>query len=153
MDKDLDNLKLGSLPKAGFAKLVPELLVEDLDISLSFWRDLLGFEIAYQRPEQGFAYLERAEGAQIMLCKRSGNWETAAMERPFGRGVMFQVQVKNLDSLYASFVSSGKPIHTPMREVWRRYGDREGWRREFCVQDPDGYLVMMGEQIGERPLS
>ena len=153
MDNDLDHQKLGSPPKDGFAKLVPELLVEDLDISLSFWRDLLGFEIAYQRPEQGFVYLERVEGAQIMLCKRSGNWETAALERPFGRGVMFQVHVKDVDSLYTSFVSSGKPIHTPMREVWRRYGDREGGRREFCVQDPDGYLVMIGEQIGVRPLS
>ncbi|HEY4487527.1 MAG TPA: VOC family protein [Candidatus Paceibacterota bacterium] len=95
MDNDLDHQKLGSPPKDGFAKLVPELLVEDLDISLSFWRDLLGFEIAYQRPEQGFVYLERVEGAQIMLCKRSGNWETAALERPFegemvsGNGVRY----------------------------------------------------------------
>ena len=70
-----------------------------------------------------------------------------------GKNEDYYLRVKDVDSLYASFVSSGKPIHTPMREVWRRYGDREGGRREFCVQDPDGYLVMMGEQIGVRPLS
>src|SRR3989344_8076404 len=107
MEANLDNQEYGTPPKAGFAKLVPELLVEDLDISLSFWRDLLGFEIVYQRPEQGLVYLERVEGAQIMLCKRSGNWETAALERPFGRGVMFQVHVKDVDSLYTSLVSTG----------------------------------------------
>src|SRR3989344_744398 len=107
MDKDSDNQKFGTPPKAGFAKLAPELLVEDLDLSLSFWRNLLGSEIAYQRPEQGFVYLERPEGAQIMLCKRSGNGETAALERPFGRGVMFQVHVKDVDSLYTSLVSTG----------------------------------------------
>jgi hypothetical protein len=49
----------GRLPKGGFAKLVSELLVEDLGESLYFWREALGFEIAYQRPEEKFAYLER----------------------------------------------------------------------------------------------
>jgi len=65
-----------------FAKLVSELLVEDLCESLYFWGEALGFEIAYQRPKDKFAYLERPEGAQIMLCERSeGRWETAPMEK------------------------------------------------------------------------
>ena len=64
------------MPKGGFARLVAELLVENLSESLYFWREALGFEIAYQRPEQKFAYLERPGGAQIMLCERSGRWET-----------------------------------------------------------------------------
>ena len=71
----------GRPPKGGFAKLVSELLVEDLQESLYFWREALGFEIAYQRPEEKFAYLERPEGAQIMLCQRSehgkpGPWKS-----------------------------------------------------------------------------
>ena len=53
----------GRLPKGGFAKLVSELLVEDLSESLYFWREALGFEIGYQRPEEKFVYLERSEGA------------------------------------------------------------------------------------------
>ncbi|HEY0800342.1 MAG TPA: hypothetical protein VGD54_05825 [Steroidobacteraceae bacterium] len=82
----------GRLPKGGFAKLVSELLVEDLCESLYFWREALGFEIAYQRPEQKFVYLERPEGAKTMLCERSGRRrETAPMEKPYGRGVMFQI--------------------------------------------------------------
>ena len=40
------------------AKLVPELLVIDLAASLRFWCELLGFMIAYDRPEEGFAYLD-----------------------------------------------------------------------------------------------
>lgn len=35
------------------AKLVPELLVTRLESSLGFWRDLLGFAVAYDRPEEG----------------------------------------------------------------------------------------------------
>jgi hypothetical protein len=44
----------GRLPEGGFAKLVSELLVEDLSESLYFWSEALGFEIAYQRPDQKF---------------------------------------------------------------------------------------------------
>ncbi len=53
-----------------WAKLVPELVVADLEASLRFWRGLIGFSVAYDRPEAGFAYLD-LDGAQIMLEQRS----------------------------------------------------------------------------------
>lgn len=137
----------------GWAKLVPEVLVRDIEVSLSFWRDLLGFEVAYQRPEQRFAYLERPEGAQIMLCQRSGKWETGTLDRPYGRGVMFQVYVDNLDLVMRMISSSGWPVYEGPREVWRRVGDHEVGQHEIFVQDPDGYLVMVAQNIGIRPLS
>jgi catechol 2,3-dioxygenase-like lactoylglutathione lyase family enzyme len=120
---------------------------------LPFWRDRLGFAIAYQRPEERFVYLEHPDGAQIMLSQRNGRWETAALERPLGRGVMFQVYVDDLDAVSASLAASGTTLHAGPREVWRRYGDHEGGQREIFVQDPDGYLVMIAQNIGERPLS
>ena len=143
----------GRPPKGGFAKLVSELLVEDLRESLYFWREALGFEIAYQRPEEKFAYLERSEGAQIMLCERSeGRWETAPMEKPYGRGVMFQVYTSSIDPIIDRLKELRVPIYAGPREVWRRYGDREGGRREVIVLDPNGYLIMLAEELGERPL-
>lgn len=140
----------GVPPKNEWSSLVPELLVEDIDASLAFWRDILGFEIAYDRPEQFFAYLERPEGAQIMLCQRSGKWETAAMERPFGRGVMFQIHVDDLDPVIDAVANAMWPVYSPLREVWRRTGDRESGQREIFVLDPDGYLLMMNSDLGER---
>jgi catechol 2,3-dioxygenase-like lactoylglutathione lyase family enzyme len=142
----------GAPPRGGWAKLVSELLVEDIAASLAFWTRSLGFTIAYQRPEQGFVYLERLEGAQIMLCRRSGVWETAELEKPFGRGVMFQIAVDDLSTVEAALVAEGWPLHAGLREVWRRHGDREGGQRELFVQDPDGYLIMVAQRIGERPL-
>jgi hypothetical protein len=47
--------------------------VSDTAASTAFWCDRLGFAIAYQRPKRLFVYLERPEGAQLMLCQRSGN--------------------------------------------------------------------------------
>lgn len=142
----------GRPPKGGFAKLVAELLVEDIGVSLKFWREALGFEIAYQRPEQGFVYLERPEGGQIMLCQRSGRWETATLEMPYGRGVMFQIYVSDIEPTIAKLAQLGIDLHTGPREVWRRYGDREGGKREIVVLDPNGYLVMMATDLGERLL-
>ena len=142
----------GSPPKFGWAKLVCELLVEDIDTSLQFWRDQLSFGIAYQRPEQKFVYLECENGAQIMLCERSGKWETAELEPPFGRGVMFQVYVDQLAPIVDALAASDWPLVEGPREVWRRWGDREGGKREIVVQDPDGYLIMVAEDLGERPL-
>ena len=36
-------------------KLVPELLVSNLENSLQFYRDILGFKVEYERPENRFA--------------------------------------------------------------------------------------------------
>jgi hypothetical protein len=119
MDEDM-----GAPPRSGWARLKPELLVEDIAISLSFWRDRLGFAVAYQRPEEKFVYLERPDGAQIMLCQRSGRWETAALERPLGRGVMFQVYVDDIDTVSASLATVECKLYAGPREVWRRHGDR-----------------------------
>jgi catechol 2,3-dioxygenase-like lactoylglutathione lyase family enzyme len=142
----------GRPPKGGFAKLVAELLVEDLGESLYFWREALGFEIAYQRPEEKFAYLERPEGAQIMLCQRPGGiWETAPMEKPYGRGAIFQVYISSIDPIIDRLKDLRVPIYAGPREVWRRCGDRERGRREVMVLDPDGYLIMLAEELGERP--
>ena len=142
----------GSPPRTGWAKLVPELLVSDIAASTAFWRDRLGFAIAYQRPEQLFVYLERPEGAQLMLCQRSGNWETGPLDPPYGRGVMFQVYVASIEPIQNSLEAAGWPLYAGPREVWRLVGDREAGQREVFVQDPDGYLVMIAHNLGERPL-
>ncbi|WP_338011538.1 VOC family protein [Methylobacterium sp. Leaf106] len=74
------------LPHGGFSPLAPELDVHDLPASLAFWCGTLGFTVAYSRPENGFAYLERG-GAQVMLNVANGNWLTGALEPPLGRGI------------------------------------------------------------------
>ena len=143
----------GRPPGTGWAKLVPELLVSDIAASTAFWRDGLGFAIAYQRPEQLFVYLERPEGAQLMLCQRSVNWETGPLDPPYGRGVMFQVQVASIEPVQRSLEVAGWPLYAGPREVWREVGDRQAGQREIFVQDPDGYLIMVAHDLGERPLT
>ncbi|HET6237040.1 MAG TPA: hypothetical protein VFE41_19065 [Acetobacteraceae bacterium] len=44
----------GAVPRHGWARMVPEQHVTDLATSLRFWRDILGFAVAYQRSAERF---------------------------------------------------------------------------------------------------
>lgn len=88
-----------------------------------------------------------------MFYERDGDWETGPMEPPFGRGTIIQLFVADVDSIAATVQAAGLPFFVPPREKWRDWGDRLGGQREFLVQDPDGYLVMVAQRIGERPLT
>ncbi len=143
----------GGPPKSGWAKLAPELHVNDIEASLGFWRGILGFEIAYQRREEQFVYLEHPEGHQVMLCQRHGRWETGVFEYPLGRGVMLQLYFASIEPALAAVSARGWPIYHELREIWRRAGDQETGQRELFLQDPDGYLIMVAENLGERPIS
>ena len=63
---------------------------------------------------------------------------------------MFQVSVDALVLVIDSLSKHHWPLYRPQRTVWRRTGDRETGQREIFVQDPDGYLIMIAEAIGER---
>ena len=88
-----------------------------------------------------------------MLCERSeGGWETAPMEKPYGRGVILQVYISSIGPIIDRLKDLRLPIFAGPREVWRRYGDREVGKREVIVLDPNGYLIMLAEDLGERSL-
>ena len=53
------------------AALVPELCCSDLDRTLRFYTEILGFSVRSARPEDRFARLER-EGAEIIVEEPMG---------------------------------------------------------------------------------
>lgn len=135
-------------------KLVPELMVTDLEYSLVFWVTYVGFKIAYQRPEDGFAYLD-LNGAQVMLEQvdpQAGQWLTAPLEKPFGRGINLQIDVAAVAPIIEQLERADYPLYRGCKDTWYRAENVEVGQREFIVQDPDGYLVRLVERLGERPL-
>ena len=135
------------------SKLVPELMVTDLDSSLAFWVSCLGFEVAYQRPEDGFVYLD-SNGAQVMLEQAdpdAGQWLTAPLSKPFGRGINLQIDVVAVGPIIQKLGQAGFPLYRECKDTWYRANNVEIGQREFIVQDPDGYLVRLVERLGERP--
>lgn len=138
-----------------WAPMTPELDVSDLASSLGFWCDLIGFSVAYARVEERFAYLD-LDGAQVMLeqpTHLSRNWLTAALEKPFGRGVNFQFTVPDCDTVYDRVKKAGLPLFMEIEEKWYRAGDMETGVRQFLVQDPDGYLLRPSGSLGRRRYS
>ncbi|MFT4150964.1 MAG: VOC family protein [Paracoccaceae bacterium] len=123
---------------------MPELDVTDLDVSLQFWCELLGFNVAYSRPAARFAYLQR-ENIQIMLCQINGEWVTGQLEAPFGRGINFQMTVADIDHVVATLEKHAWPLFRPAQEKTYKVGGRLSMSREFLVQDPDGYLIRFAQ--------
>jgi catechol 2,3-dioxygenase-like lactoylglutathione lyase family enzyme len=134
-------------------KLVPELIVADINKSLDFWTSLIGFRVAYERPEVGFAYLD-LDGAQIMLEQYDPlelQWVTGALEAPLGRGINLQIAVDLVEPILHRLAAVQWPLFRRCEDVWYRADAVEVGQREFLVQDPDGYLVRLAESLGERP--
>lgn len=130
-------------------KLVPELNVDDLERSLAFYVDLLGFHVRYQRPEDRFAYLER-DGAELMMEETFGpgrRWHPAPLEHPYGRGINFQIETTNVTALYARLSQAGCSFILDLEEKWYRVDARNEGQRQFVVIDPDGYLLRFCEAI------
>ena len=115
--------------------LVPELLVTDLRSSLVFWRDLIGFQIRYDRPEEGFAYLELGAPHVMLeeLRPTSRQWLTGPLERPLGRGINFQIEVTDLDGILARLRDAQWPLYMEPETKTYRVADRESTQRQFLV--------------------
>ena len=137
-----------------WAKLVPELSVNNILDTLRFYVDTLGFIVKYGRPEDGFAYLDK-EGAQIMVEEiRDGgrSWKTGFLENPYGRGINFQIEIADVDKLYNKLKTIDYPIFMDIEEKWYRTGNTMGGNKQFLVQDPDGYLLRFFTHMGNKKL-
>lgn len=136
-----------------FNALVPELLCRDFVASRAFYVDLLGFTCLYDRPEDGFAYLQRGR-AQIMIeqIDETSSWLTAPMTVPFGRGINLQIEVDDLADMVARLRAASVALYREPSDAWYRVDDYETGQRQFLVQDPDGYLLRFCQNLGERHL-
>jgi catechol 2,3-dioxygenase-like lactoylglutathione lyase family enzyme len=137
-----------------FNALIPEFAVVSIAESQRFYCDLLGFSIAYERPEEGFAFIELGD-AQLML-DQIGIGRTfdrdRLLTRPLGRGLNLQIRVPSVAPLLDALIKADWPPYLPLEEKWYRRGDEELGNRQFVVADPDGYLLRFAENLGVRPL-
>jgi catechol 2,3-dioxygenase-like lactoylglutathione lyase family enzyme len=144
--------------------LVPELDVRDLETSVRFYVDLLGFRVVFRRHDERFAYLVRDDAA-LMLQEASGpgrRFRTAPLDVPFGRGVNFQLAVADVDAVYQRFRAARRELVVAIEDRWYRVdveapggrwaeaGPAEAGNRQFVAADPDGYLWRPYQDLGVR---
>jgi len=128
-------------------RMVPELTVTDFPASLNFYTHVLGFNIMIRRTEPEFAYISLGE-AQLMLEQfHPGGWNMAELTRPLGRGVNFQIEVDDVEQIFARVRSHGVTLYRDLRDNHYSIGETTVCQREFLVQDPDGYLLRFSQYI------
>lgn len=134
--------------------LVPELAVRDWDISRSFYVDVIGFTVLYERPEEGFSFLMLGE-AQLMIDQigvtRTFSIDGEPLAYPLGRGMNLQIRVPDLSAILRRLQANSIPLVLEPEERWYRRDDSELGNRQFVVADPNGYLIRPFEDLGTRP--
>ena len=131
-------------------KIIPELSVTNLENSLKFYKTI-GFRIEYERPENKFAFISLGQ-IQFMLQEITDNdkWNVAPLTYPFGNGINFQLEVDNLAEIYNNLKSNKYEITFDIEENWYRQDSKLLGNREFLIQDPDGYLLRLFQDLGEK---
>jgi len=129
------------------ANISPVFIVADVPAALAFYRDRLGFEIAFRGPtaEDEFFGIVRRDGAMIMvkaLGVISDGSEVVVEPVPnFGREPALCLdaflEVPDPDALAAEFSSRGVAFAVPL-------SDSDDGLRGFVIKDLDGYGLFFG---------
>ena len=121
-----------------FRQIVPRLPVADLERTLAFYRDRLGFaaDLLWPEPAPTFAILVRDDTSLAFF--------TPTPERPGRPGYAeISIEVTDAAALHAALAPHRAIEWGP--EVYA-YG-----RREFAVRDPDDYLLIFSEPTDDPP--
>lgn len=137
--------------------LVPELLVRDLNQSLRFYRDIVKFEVNFERPEDRFAYLS-FYGSELMIEEATGEecespWIIQPLDYPRGRGLNLSILCPDADALALQLEIAGITLRKLVEEHWYRDNDLLHGQRNFLVQDPDGYLLRFAQTLGTKAVA
>jgi catechol 2,3-dioxygenase-like lactoylglutathione lyase family enzyme len=121
---------MGNSSGAKIEGIVPQFLVKDLDRSLAYYTEQLGFEEQF-RYEDFYAGVQR-DGQTIHLKSGQPNKEERQSRRD-NEDLDVNCSVKGIDALYEEF--GGKSVEVIQQLRAMPYG------REFYVADPDGYVL------------
>lgn len=102
--------------------------VNNLDESVAFYRDLLGFEVSKHTPESE-PPLATVEAGDLKISLAQ-HLETMLKR---GRGVSFFIGVSDVDEYYEQLRAKGAEVYPPADEGWGG--------RFITLQDPDKYRL------------
>jgi uncharacterized glyoxalase superfamily protein PhnB len=122
-------------------KLTPNLMVEDVQQTLAFYHDVLGFNVLMTLPDQppfDFAIVQRDE-VEFMFQSRTSLSENVPVltGHPIGASQTFYIEVEGLKKLYEALreqVDIVVDLHTTF------YGTQE-----FYFRDRNGYILSFTE--------
>ena len=123
-------------------KLIPNLIVANVEHSLAFYRDVLGFKPTVTVPDAApyvFAILESGP-VEIFLndLKTAVAEYPAFADRPIGGTLTLFIHVTGIAEIYET-LRQQVTVVMPLEKKW--YGVTE-----FAFTDPDGYIITFAER-------
>jgi len=117
----------------------PSFTVSDLEKSLAWYRDVLGFTVKERWEQDGKLLGVEIVAGHVLFMLGQDDWQKGR-DRVYGQGVrMFCTTGDDVDQLAATIKSRGGTLtQEPKDQPWGT--------REFAVEDPDGYKISIGQE-------
>lgn len=113
----------------------PQLLVDDLEAAITFYRDVLGF--TFGPPWQGFYAIGQRDGFAVHLKCAPKTAEDRANRREHEHLDIY-ADVIGVRALYDACQAKGATILKPLAATpWGTI--------DFYLEDPEGYIIAFGE--------
>lgn len=126
------------MTRATTAAISPFFIVSDVDQTVAFYRERLGFETTFREPDRNpFFAIVRRDGAQVFV---KSDRDVTPLPNPRRHPSMrwdAYVYAAEPDALAAEFAERGAAFSTPLK-------DTDDGLRGFEVTDPDGYVLFFG---------
>lgn len=124
-------------PEPKITSLAPQFLVDDLPAAIAWYRDRLGFETNFVY-ESFYASVSR-DGFSIHL-KCAPKTAADRTHRKENEHLDASISVQNIEALFAELTSNGA-------NIIRSLEARPWGRKDFYVEDLDGYLLCFSEEM------
>jgi lactoylglutathione lyase len=123
-------------------KLTPNLIVSNVERSLAFYRDVLGFTCPVTVPDASpyvFAIVQHGPVEIFLNAPEPAITEYPAFkDKPIGGTLTLFIAVTGVEALHAALKDKVNVV-MPLERKW--YGSTE-----FAFEDPDGYLITYAER-------
>ncbi len=121
--------------------LSPTIAVRDMNRTIEFYRDSLGFKLGMVFPDAGSPeYADMSRDSMVLMFIPTRNCGIDDGER-LGVGVSFYMEIDgDIDDYYRELKNKGVNIVIDIK-------DEPFGIRDFTVADPDGYLLTFNKKI------
>jgi len=135
-----------------FSDVTPNLVVSNVERSLAFYRDVLGFSVFTTAPQASgfaFAWMTR-DGVSVFLNSlESVKAEHAGIgAKPIGGTASLFIVLEaatiaaGVDAMFKTIDGRAR-VEMPLKDQF--YG-----MREFAIEDPDGYLIIFAQELPKK---
>lgn len=120
--------------------LAPGLTVNDVEVSLTWYREVLGFKVEERWEREGKLMGAGIAAGKVSFMLGQDDWKKGR-DRVKGQGVrMYCVTGQDVDALAAKIKSKGGTLtQEPTDQAWGM--------RDIAFEDPDGYKITIAREL------